>query len=239
MKYPQKKTQRKESDIGGQIVKLVREITNWRSYEAHHIVCVASASKILLQPEDPEKNINLIVSQTQWCINKKPNMIALPMWAHSLRWYCSMITGEVRSVEEGGEQQSKMAAPPFKNLPQHDYDHARYIEEVDEALTLIVEKIQKSQAKHEVKVEAFKKRLNKVVDDHKRYLQDRGIRQNGTHEAWKAGLNGSSDWYEPFSMAKNGEVTPRTFPTRGGAKMLEKIQAMVEAFWKDGKWRTG
>lgn len=238
MKYPQKKTQRKESNIAGQIVKLVRELTNWRSYEAHHIACVASVSKILVQPDDPEKNINVIVSQTKWCINKKHNMIALPMWAHSLMWYCSVETGEIESVEQDGEQQPKKAVPPFENLPQHDYDHAKYIAEVDDALSDIVREVQENKKDHKASQEDFETALNNTVDFFQSELKRRGARNDGTHEAWKAGLNGSADWYMPFSMADDDEVTARTFPTRGGTKMLEKIQAMVEAYWKDGKWRA-
>src|SRR5262245_53019212 len=59
-----------------------------RSYEAHHILCLAQVKKVIVK-ESEKNDFTDIVDSTEWCINDKRNMIALPMWGHTIMWYCN------------------------------------------------------------------------------------------------------------------------------------------------------
>src|SRR5262245_23742466 len=57
-----------------------------KEFEAHHILCVAQVEKVVVQAG--QKNaFTSIVDATQWCINAKPNMMALPLWGHTVKYY--------------------------------------------------------------------------------------------------------------------------------------------------------
>ena len=79
-KYPQKYTKsvKDGDDLVEKVYKSVR-----RAHEAHHIACVASVTKIITKSSD----IRSIVHNTGWCVNDGDNVIALPMWAHTILWY--------------------------------------------------------------------------------------------------------------------------------------------------------
>ena len=83
-----------------------------KKYEAHHLVCVAPTTQELVS----KKGIQGVIRQTKWCINNKDNMIAMPLWGHTIKWYCTI-------SEHGGEINENEKAPKFKNIPQHDFDH--------------------------------------------------------------------------------------------------------------------
>ena len=228
IKYPQRYT--KTITYGAQSVQRLQ--SNRRSFEAHHLVCIASLTKIIGKNEV----IIPVVRQTKWCVNHKKNMIALPMWCHTLRWYCSMITGAVRDLTlNDGSKVSVLGAPPFKDLPQHDYDHDLYLDEVDVELNKIADSVAKNKQSHKHRKKELKAALNKLVGICRGKLRERGTRKHGgTHQAWRAGLDKQSDWYLCFSMAVTGDVKPRSFPASGAAGsgyMAEKIQSMVDAFW--------
>jgi len=237
-KYPQEFT----GSIKDKAKKVIGKFkdSRRRSYEAHHAVCVASVTGIIA--EDTE--IESVVRNTQWCVNYKPNMIALPMWAQSIQWYCylsraHLLKAEILSDDIGGGYKATPApAPPFRNLPQHDYDHGRYITEVDTELKEIVKEVKKLAGKHEEQKKKLKDELDNLVGRFKTELQTRGLRTGGTHAAWNLGMNfPDSDWYMPFSMAKDSEVEARPFPANGlldGSVMAEKIMSVAQSYWLEG-----
>jgi hypothetical protein len=232
-KYPQRYT--KSVKDGGELVEKIFKAVR-RAHEAHHIACVASVTKIVTKNRD----IVDIVRNTKWCVNNSDNVIALPMWAHTIEWYCRLSTITPLHPEIIEEKVSGIysitteAAPPFENLPQHDYDHAAYIDEVDAALEDLVDDV-KGVTGHKEQAEALASELNDLVSDMKGELEDRGKRVGGTHAAWNLGMNfRDSDWYLPFSMAKTSQVEARTFPLKdlsGGTKLAAKIFEVAEAFW--------
>jgi HNH/ENDO VII superfamily nuclease len=211
-----------------------RVLSRRRSYEAHHLLCVASVSKIVASKDDPEADIVEIVRQTNWCINHKDNLIALPMWGHTLRWYCSMVTGDIRQIAlADGTVAPASGPPPFQNLPQHNYDHDLYIDEVDRELVEIVDQVSQNKRAHYHRKKQLRDELNKLVRSSRGKLRKRGARCSGTHKAWQQGMNqNGSDWYMPFSMADDGEVRKQTFPIPGRKTgIMGKINEMVAAFW--------
>ncbi|MEW6381913.1 MAG: AHH domain-containing protein [bacterium] len=206
-KYPQQ-----------QVTKKGKLITRWRSHEAHHVLCVASVTKALSGVIAKK-----ILRQTEWCINVKENMIALPMWAHTIQWYCT---------RKGNLKENVEKIPPFKNLPMHNSDHDSYIDEVDTKLENIVEKLEKKADNHEECSKQLKSKLNKLRDEYKNELIRRGKRRGGTHKAWEKGREKVKEWYFPFSMADDGDVTERTFPLSGklsDGEIARKIEEYVNA----------
>jgi hypothetical protein len=232
-KYPQRYT------FPGKELGAIR-----RSHEAHHIACVASVTKLFAPKKDADPDIQKVVHNTKWCINHKQNMIALPKWAHTIEWYCLLLSptrAEILSqLESDGSVSTPMEAPKFANLAQHDYDHTAYIEEVDEKLERILSQVKELKGKHKEQEKTLKKELNSLVNKQKLELQRRGRdRKGGTHAAWQLGMNDrKSDWYLPFSMAKDSEADPRTFPVwnmSDGGTMAKKILEVAEAIWLEIK----
>jgi len=102
-----------------------------KSFEAHHILCAASVGVMIVDAGG--KGVGKLVGDTEWCINTRKNMIAMPLWGHTVKWYCN-----IPAVTLGAANRK---APPFKNLPQHDWDHTGnggYQEEVDADLRDVV-----------------------------------------------------------------------------------------------------
>jgi hypothetical protein len=233
-KYPQNYTSTIKNLAGKAIGKLFG--ARRRGPEAHHIACVASVTKIITTNTD----IIDVVRNTGWCVNKKDNMIALPMWALTIEWYCKLCAisrhAEILTVANGQALMSPATKPPFQDRPQHDYDHAKYIEEVDKALISVVNKV-KGVTGHEKQAEELAAALNDVISDFQGYLKERGARVGGTHEAWNLGMNSrNSDWYLPFSMADDGDAEKREFPlpdVSDKSTMAEKILEVAEAFWRE------
>ena len=143
--YPQKYT------VKNKATKLIEELRqNRRCFEAHHILPVACVSETVLA-WDKEKNADpSVVTGTKWCINVADNMIALPMWGHTIIYYCDnfkAVSDEVAAEVEkslsdskgkkrvaglsAGARQELAAtvtdrndtAPPFKDRVQHNYGH--------------------------------------------------------------------------------------------------------------------
>jgi hypothetical protein len=190
----------------------------WYSYEAHHVLCVSAvASEIFghakMQP---------ILRKTDWCINKPENMLAMPLWGHTIKWYCTI-------RKSGSYKFEDMDAPPFANIPQHNIGHNggnSYRTEIEiECAKLRTDATQKG---HELTGETLAKRLDQLSGRWREKLIDvrgkrrgGGARADGTHAAWRAASNSVSkgktpadDWFLPFSMAKNtkvNEVPPPTY----------------------------
>ncbi len=199
-----------------------------KEYEAHHLLCIACVTEFI----GKKAKLKKIVEQTEWCINAKKNMIGMPRWGHTIKWYCNLACQ--------GEILEKVKAPPFKDLPQHDYDHNSpkgYTKEVEGELKELAREIEESTDKHEEVVATLKAELDGLSDDFRGRLTSRGERCDGTHKAWKKGAKDPhSDWYLPFSMADDGSVEPRTFPAPNlDSKVADKIQKMVAAV---ARWST-
>ena len=169
-------------------------------YEAHHILCIASVTQYLGKNEIIEN----IVKQTDWCINDKKNMIALPCFGQTVQWYCDIAKDSMRV---------DMYPPPFKNLPNHDFDHNKYSDEINSELSKLAGQIE--EAGHKYEPEQLAERLDKLSKLKREGLLYRGgIRLNGTHAGWKIGMKEpepDSEWYLPFSMAADGEVPEKDF----------------------------
>ncbi len=207
------------------------------SPDAHHIACVASVTGIITTNTD----ILDVVHNTGWCVNKKDNVIALPKWPLTIEWYCKLsvispLHPEILEEKYGKYSMTTAAEPPFSDLPQHDYDHGAYIEEVDLALEDIVDEVMGVEG-HKEQSETLASALNGVVADFQTELNERGQRVGGTHAAWNLGMNfRDSDWYMPFSMAEDGDVDVREFPLKdmsGNSTLGKKILDVAMSFWRE------
>lgn len=199
-----------------------------KAYEAHHLLCIASVTQFI----GKKAKIKKILQQTEWCINAKHNMLGMPLWGHTISWYCDLAAG--------GEILSKVAKPPFKDIPQHDYDHNSpkgYTKEVNKEMEDLASQIEESTDKHEEAANSLKDALEGFSKQFRATLSERGSREGGTHEAWKQGAKKpTSDWYLPFSMADDGNVEKRTFPAPNfDSKVAEKIKSLVAAM---ARWGT-
>ena len=176
-----------------------------KSFEAHHILCAASVGNLIVDAAG--KGVAKLVGDTEWCINTKKNMIAMPLWGHTVKWYCNIDTTTLGAANR--------RAPPFKNLPQHDWDHTGkggYQEEVDKDLSKIVRDMTKGG--HAVSTFDLAGALDSLSSQFKTQLKARGKRNGGTHAGWRAGRNdpNCTTWYPPFSMASTGSVTGKGYP---------------------------
>lgn len=193
-------------------------------FEAHHLLCVASVGKIIVG----NTKIGPIVRQTKWCVNKADNMLAMPLWGHTVKWYCT--PGRKLDFKAG------VGAPPFAGIPQHDWDHTGdggYIEELDPKLEAIAKAVSASAKKHEVAAQDLAADLDQLAKDFGAALKARGRRSGGTHAAWGQGRDSvgkpkptgaatrsaegvlEGRWYYPFSMAADGGVTAKGYPNLG------------------------
>jgi hypothetical protein len=195
-----------------------------RSHEAHHIACVAAVTGKITGNADP--TVHNIVWNTTWCVNQADNMIALPMWGHTVSWYVDLEGGDLRQANVGGKFVSTVPAPPFADLAQHNYDHAKYLEEVESKLIRIAARLARAVKQHpDDPASSLAGQLNDVITSYKAKL-----RTSGTHAKWQLGINDrESDCYEPFSMASN--PTPLVFPYKGN-EMARKVAALRDAFLK-------
>ncbi|HVS75710.1 MAG TPA: hypothetical protein VHE11_02170 [Steroidobacteraceae bacterium] len=188
-----------------------------KKYEAHHLVCVSPCSVELVA----KKEIEGVVAQTVWCINNGKNMIAMPLWGHTVMWYCEITAA-------GGSIKDHATAPEFANIPQHDWDHnckEGYTWEVEEACKKLAKKIEESG--HKLKGEDLKGALEALSGKFRNILLNvRGTRCGGTHAAWAKGEEDpQSDWCQPFSMASTVKLTRKGFPVR---KFDERVAAWIK-----------
>jgi hypothetical protein len=212
-----------------------------RSYEAHHILCLAQVKKVIVKQSE-KNDFTDIVDSTEWCINDKHNMIALPMWGHTITWYCNSFLSIAQKSTVGRIADTtgdKLKIPPFKNLPQHNYGHSgedvetSYNREVEARLEGVVDAVEEAKDKHLTEqIATLQSKLNTLSDEFRKKLKKRAP---NTHEAWLKGRaqpnDPACDWYTSFSMAK--VARPMTFP--GGSvdsEMAQKILRLADALWK-------
>jgi hypothetical protein len=198
-----------------------------KKHEAHHLLCIASVTKFI----GTNATIQEVVKQTIWCINATTNMFPMPLWGHTIKWYCDLASG--------GTLLSEVLPPPFANVPQHDYDHnskGGYTDNVDTEMKALANTIQeKAEESHEAAVAELKTKLNGMSNTFRSTLVTRGsTRSGGTHLAWRKGSEKpESDWYLPFSMATDGVAQKRTFPAPGfDSKVANKIKRLASALVK-------
>lgn len=193
-----------------------------KSFEAHHILCASSVGVMIVDAGG--KGVAKLVGDTEWCINTKKNMIAMPLWGHTVKWYCNIDTKTLGAASR--------KAPPFKNLPQHDWDHTgkgAYQEEVDKELSKIVKDLKK--AGHDATTFDLAGALDGQSSNFKSLLKARGKRNGGTHAGWRAGRANpnSTTWYPPFSMASTGCVTGKGYPKLNFTQeMMNKLKWLAK-----------
>lgn len=204
-----------------------------RHAEAHHILCCASVEKF----KGRNTISRQIIEKTKWCVNIKSNMYGMPLWGHTIHYYCSVseITGSaakamkaiVASLKSGTGP--SLGPPAWANIPQHNCDHDKYQSELERSLNRIADRLNRvAVKKHKEAQEELVSELNELASDLLGKLKRRGRRQDGTHEAWTNGPTNKS-WYEPFSMAD--PPRPRTFPGSVGERDISrKIQNLVSYF---------
>lgn len=192
-----------------------------KKYEAHHIVCVAPVTSELTS----NSAIEGVIAQTRWCINNAGNMIAMPLWGHTVKWYCEITAA-------GGVIKDSATEPLFANIPQHDWDHnikEGYTWEVLEDCKKLAKQVE--QAGHKIKGENLQAALDRLAGKFKGLLDARGGRSGGTHAAWRKGQDDpESDWCHPFSMASTSRITRKGFPVRNFDENVAKwVKRIAEA----------
>ncbi|HLU46459.1 MAG TPA: hypothetical protein VK116_00195 [Planctomycetota bacterium] len=207
--------------------------------EAHHLVCVGSVTKYICG----DVRIAAIVRETKWCVNDKPNMLALPLWGHTVQHYCSFTPAAdgIKAALKDSKEIDDAGAPDFQNWPQHDVDHngkLSYKWEVDENLRDLANGIARRLKKkdHGLTPDNVKRALDAVAGKYRKLLTKRG---KGTHDAWKAGEEQARDasktdgekWYLPFSMAAPANAEKRTFPGRFDSRKRAWIDRLANAMW--------
>lgn len=193
-----------------------------QSYAPHHILCVASVGTLIILSTD--NKVDGIVRKTVWCTNTKKNMIAMPLWGHTVKWYCNLLE---ETVNPGIQ-----TAPAFKDIPQHDWDHTGtgcYIDELNDEITKLVMEL--GDAKHDASTSDLAGMLDDLSDDFRKKLKDRGVRGSpvGTDAGWNKGKNdreGNSDWYLSFSMATDHAAARKGYP-----KVTFNYKAMAKLRW--------
>jgi len=189
-------------------------------YRAHHILCVASVTQYLATVS----TILPIVEQTKWCINKKSNMLAMPLWG--------MFMKAALQRHEAGN----FTAPSYNKIPMHNYGHTgttSYKTEIDNKMIEIAQQMEESTAAHKNSAKKLAAALNGYRGRMKGELKRRGGRGAGTHVEWQGVYGGVSAadhaWYMPFSMADDGDVEPRPFPCKkASSATAAKIAKLVK-----------
>jgi len=203
--------------------KLVNAATGPRvddkRYEAHHLVCISPATKDLLG----NGAIRGAIEQTEWCINNKKNMKAMPLWGHTVKWYCTITAAVVPNPLSAISK--KKGPPKFKDIPQHDIDHNSEEGYTFECKTKVKELAKEVAASgHKLQGSSLVDKLDGLAKEFTTLLRDRGKRKDGTHNAWQLAQDFPNDhtWIHPFSMASDKKVGLVGFPVRTFNDKLEQ-----------------
>jgi hypothetical protein len=212
----------------------VRDAVTWKS-EAHHILCVAQVNSAV---STTKKELKKVIDESNWCINKSPNMVALPLWGTTVMYYCKGFASvaslkALRKAIAGSLLTSETTAPDFENLPQHNYGHSgedkksSYNLEIKEMLKDWIVDVAADVKDHSITGSDVHDDLNRMARKMGRELKKRGKRRGsakgvGTHHAWQ---DPAKNWYEPFCMAQS----PKPIPF---AKLTEKIVKIAQALWR-------
>lgn len=209
---------------------------SWGKWEAHHILSISCVNWL---PEDATQREALldVVRETTWCINAKRNMVAMPKFGHTIMYYVDIFGSDPDS--EDFREIRRRKAPPFANIPQHDFEHDTalgYCYDVKTEIAKIWENMEEAKDIHKTKVNTWLAgRLNELSSEFRTKLRTRGKRQNGTHDAWLAGRKGENDkWYLPFSMATAAHAQERNHPVRD-SRAKEKMIAIWNSLVAAGR----
>jgi hypothetical protein len=186
------------------------------THQAHHVLCVASVTQYVAK----KRGIADIVKMTDWCINTKPNMLAMPPYLGTMVKYYKQWIRDIESAK----------TPPFNNIPVHMCDHPSYKGEIDREMKKIADRAAKSTEQHKTASGTMKGELDSFRDKMKRELNKRGKRGDGTHNEWLKAYAGkpTDKWYLPFSMADDDDAEERSFPMRRNAAAMEKVAKLVK-----------
>ncbi len=176
--------------------------TPWKNQVHHVLVCClfrqAKIEEALGNDTNRAEYVNDCLWVTKWDINRKDNLLLMPLWSTYLNKYKNST-----SVPAGGPQ----------NLPAHTRDHPKYTKEVKMWLTDNVwNALNVQKEPHKVDLDTI---LTQLENGEKKWvaaLIKRGSnRQGGTWQAW-VNRKQNSLWYQPFSMTKTAWCKPRLAP---------------------------
>ena len=201
----------------------IKPYTFDKIYEAHHIACVSPVSAFVAG----DSELKDVVHQSKWCINKESNMLAMPLFGHTVKWYCTIMAASDKVQIDASAQ-----VPPFKDIPQHNFDHngpGRYTSEVEDAVKKLAEKCKKANKEHKLAPGDLAALMDRVSKGFKTMLDKRGHRKGGTHAAWGLAQQATPDsqWSQPFSMASDAQVSKIGFPVRTFNQSVAKWVARI------------
>ena len=180
--------------------------TETQSWEAHHILSVSCVA-IMPKSAKAQAAVRRVQKVTNWCINNKGNMIAMPKFGQTIMYYTNV----------KGDYYYKVGfkSPDFQDIPQHDFEHdtkGGYCTELKKDILNLWNEVAKAEKKHLRSKNGVKSQLEELSRKWKKKLNERGKRQDGTHASWKMGSDDpDSKWYLPFSMASAAHAQTRYF----------------------------
>ena len=183
-------------------------------HEAHHILSVSCVNTYGDLDSDQRKAVERCCHETDWNINNANNLIALPLFGHTLKWYV---------IDENTDD-----PPGWADLPQHDWDHNSkngYCADVKTAVLKFYGELELVLEEHAITAKSI---LDDLVKMENNWRKEINVRGKGTHNAWGKSAKDEAGWYEPFSMAENGKATYRP-PLRIGNK-TDKLKAYLKLF---------
>lgn len=164
----------------------------YKPEEAHHVLSVSCVNGYVDYNDKVRDYIERCYRETEWCINQKPNLIALPKWPT----YCW----------EAGSRSL--------DLPCHDWDHYRcmkYCWEVKQDLkTVIWDELNEAEEPHNAKGKSLQKHFVKLEKKWKKEIRRRGRRNKGTEHSWKHKAT-DTHWWWPFSMGSDAYVKTKSW----------------------------
>jgi len=181
-------------------------------WEAHHMLSVSCVNNLDGLDSDQKQAVRRCCDATTWNINNSDNLIALPLFGHTIKWYA------IDCNEE---------APGWANWPQHDWDHNStkgYCNDVRDEILEFYRKLEKKSNEHEIEKRSIASNLKTMETRWRGLIKKRGSKGRGTHEEWK---NKGEGWYKPFSMADDGNETYRP-PLRIDNKTDKLIKLLEE-----------
>lgn len=199
-------------------------------WEAHHVLSISCVNWL---PKNAKKRTALlrVLKVTKWCINNEKNMLAMPKFGHSIMYYTNVMKDAYYFVD--------FPSPPFRNIPQHDFEHntaGGYCSEVKADISKLWDQVAEAEKKHVESKNGIKSRLDRLSKKWKDELLARGKRSGGTHKAWKKGMDDpDSRWFLPFSMANDVHAEERYHPLCGRSwtdlvnEKMEKIRDSLRA----------
>jgi hypothetical protein len=202
-----------------------------KKFQAHHVLPIASAIKAFSTTNGGKEHpASDAFSETKWCINKEANMIGLPVFGHTISYYIKKTPDWRKALRSSTFIESLITgeggAPCFANLPQHDWDHLKYNDEITKKLIALARGIE--QRGHDNIAEDIASALDSIAASYKNTLKRRGERKGGTHASWRNATSNRRYSCKPFSMAKRSEVSTRKLP-----KINEKYTKILKLLLED------